>query len=74
MGSAGIFPVKKSQSTALFKANSAAEPAKINRTNSVSPQIFLTIEPRVTKSDFSGGPVRLLTSELLSLVTRGLPF
>jgi hypothetical protein len=44
--------VKKSQSTALFRANSAAEPAKINRTNSVSPQIFLTIEPRATKSDF----------------------
>jgi len=66
MGSAGILPVKKSRSTALFKANSAAEPAKTNRTNSVSPRIFLTIEPRVTKSGFNGSAVRLLTSELLS--------
>ena len=66
--------MKKSQSTALFKANSAAEPAKINRTNSVSPQIFLTTEPRATKSDFKGVAVKLPASELLLLVTRGPPF
>src|SRR5215207_7436528 len=55
MGSLGIFPVKKNQSTARLRANSAAEPAKMSSTNSGSPQIFLTTEPGATKSRSARG-------------------
>jgi hypothetical protein len=50
MGSRGISPVKKSQSTERLSANSAADPAKIRSTRSGSPQIRRTIELRSTKS------------------------
>src|SRR4028118_1306716 len=48
-GSAGSFPVKYNQCTALFKANSADAPAKMKRIVSPFPQISLTIEPFFTK-------------------------
>src|SRR4029453_9036234 len=50
IGSRGISPVKKSQSTARLSANSAAAPAKTRRTRSGLPQIVRTIERRSTKS------------------------
>jgi hypothetical protein len=46
--------VKYNQSTALFNANSAEAPAKINRIVSLLPQISLTTEPGFTNhSDFT---------------------
>src|ERR1043166_1671180 len=50
MGSRGISPVKKSQSTERLSANSAADPAKIRSTRSGSPQIVRTIELWSTKA------------------------
>jgi hypothetical protein len=49
IGSAGNRPVKYNQSTALFKANSADAPAKMNRMVSLLPQILRIIEFLSTK-------------------------
>jgi hypothetical protein len=57
-GLAGSRPVKKSQSTAPFKANSAADPAKTNRIVSPSPQMDRTIEPGATKGRITMQRVR----------------
>jgi len=44
IGSAGSLPVKYSQCTCLFNANSAEAPAKINSVMSVVLHIFLTMD------------------------------
>src|SRR5215217_5767292 len=49
-GSAGNWPVKYSQSTALFNANSAAAPAKIKRIVSLFPHIWRTTDCLATKN------------------------
>ena len=52
-GSAGNRPVKYSQSTALFKANSAAAPANMKSIVSDLPQIRLTMDCLWTKNSIS---------------------